>query len=376
MYHISTTEQFQAPFFFGGNVMEDTVLDVGGNAEIVIEDTALDYGGLRCTSVNRIADFKSDKNMEIERKCLWCGKSFIAHTMVTRYCSPSCNNKDYKDKQRKKRLQEYVDEEAKRPIAAVGAIGAKEYLTPNECAVLLGVCRSTIYNMLATGALKGLQARKRKTIVRRSDIERMFDEAPAYVKHKRSKHKVALYYTTQEIMDKYHIQKKTIYRRCQLNGIPKIEEGNRVFYNRALIDKYFADLEEEINPDLYYTPDEVMEKYGMTRAAVVAFAMRHNIPRINRHHQAYYSRAHIDAIKQQGTKLNPDYYTYDEIAQKYGMTTINISYYVNKYDIERMKQGSRTLVLRTAFDKVLREHRDGTYKPQKRGSKDKEEPSA
>ena len=58
------------------------------------------------------------------------------------------------------------------------------------------------------------------------------------------------------------------------------------------------------------------------------------------------------------------------------MTTINISYYVNKYNIERMKQGSRTLVLRTAFDKVLREHRDGTYKPQKRGSKDKEEPSA
>ena len=313
--------------------------------------------------------------MEVERICQWCGKPFIAHTMVSRYCSRSCNGKAYKDKQRKEKLQKYEETQNDRPLHTVGTIGDKAYLSPNEVATLLGLSRATIYRHMASGLVRALQLRGR-TIIRRTDIEKLFDESPSYKKRSYGRKVKTLYYTTQEIIDKYHIQKKTIYRRCQLNGIPKIEEGNRVFYNRALIDKYFADLEEEINPDLYYTPDEVMEKYGMTRAAVVAFAMRHNIPRINRHHQAYYSRAHIDAIKQQGTKLNPDYYTYDEIAQKYGMTTINISYYVNKYDIERMKQGSRTLVLRTAFDKVLREHRDGTYKSQKRGSKDKEEPSA
>lgn len=309
--------------------------------------------------------------MEIERICQWCGKSFIAHTMVSRYCSRSCNGKAYKDKQKKERRKEYVDAESNKPLAQVGVIGDKGYLTPNECAVLLGVCRSTIYNMLASGQLKCLQARKRKTLIRRSDIEKMFDEAPAYVKRKSSRHEAVLYYTTQEIMDKYQIQKKTIYRRCQLNNIPKIEEGNRVYYNRALIDKYFADLEEKINPELYYTPDEVMEKYNMTRAAVVAFAMRHKIPRINRHHEVYYSRAHIDAIKQKGQKLSDEYYTYEEIVLKYHMTPINISYYVNQYDIERIKVGSRTMVLRTAFDKVIKEHRDGTYKPKKREKKDK-----
>ena len=88
-----------------------------------------------------------------------------------------------------------------------------------------------------------------------------------------------------------------------------------------------------------------MEKYNMSRNAVVTFAMRHNIPRINRHHEVYYSRAHIDAIKEKQEKLNPDYYTYDEITEKYGLTKINISYYVNKYDIKRFKQGSRTMVL-------------------------------
>ena len=142
-----------------------------------------------------------------------------------------------------------------------------------------------------------------------------------------------------------------------------------MFYNRTLIDKYFADLAEEINPDCYYTPEQVMEKYGMSRNAVVTFALRHNIPRINRHHKVYYSRAHINAIKEKQDKLNPDYYTYSEITEKYGLTKINISYYVNKYDITRFKQGSRTMVLRTEFDKVYREHRDGTYTPKKRESK-------
>jgi len=33
--------------------------------------------------------------------------------------------------------------------------------------------------------------------------------------------------------------------------------------------------------DCYYTPEQVMEKYGMSRNAVVTFALRHNIPRIN-----------------------------------------------------------------------------------------------
>jgi len=40
---------------------------------------------------------------------------------------------------------------------------------------------------------------------------------------------------------------------------------------------------------------------------------------------AAFLRAHIDAIKEKQEKLNPDYYTYDEITEKYRLTKINIS---------------------------------------------------
>lgn len=306
--------------------------------------------------------------MEIQRKCLWCGKPFIAHTMVTRYCCKSCTDKAYKDKKRKERLQKYETEQAPKSIQHVGIVADKPYLSPLDVAALLGISRATIYRHMANGIICALQLRGR-TIIRRSDLEKMFDDNNGYKKRSYGRKQTVLYYTTSEIMEKFHIQKKTIYRRCKMYDIPKVEEGNRVYYNRALIDKYFADLIEEINPDTYYTPEQVMEKYEMSKASVLSFATRHNIPRINRHHEVYYSRAHIDAIKEKQDKLNPDYYTYSEITEKYGLTKINISYYVNKYDITRFKQGSRTMVLRTEFDKVYREHRDGTYTPKKRESK-------
>ena len=81
--------------------------------------------------------------MEIQRKCQWCGKPFIAHTMVTRYCSKSCNEKAYKEKKRKQRLQEYEERQNEQPIQEVGIVGSKLYLSPAETATLLGISRAT-----------------------------------------------------------------------------------------------------------------------------------------------------------------------------------------------------------------------------------------
>ena len=256
--------------------------------------------------------------MEVQRKCQWCGKPFIAHTMVTRFCSKSCTEKAYKDRKRKQKLQEYEARQSEQPMQEVGIVGGKPFLSPAEAATLLGISRATIYRHMAAGIIRALQLRGR-TIIRKSDIEKMFDNAPDYKKRSYGRKQTVLYYTTNEILGKYQIQKKTLYRRCKLYNIPKVEEGSRVFYNRTLIDKYFADLAEEINPDCYYTPEQVMDKYGMSRNAVVTFALRHNIPRINRHHEVYYSRAHIDAIKEKQDKLNPDYYTYSEITENMGL---------------------------------------------------------
>ena len=302
--------------------------------------------------------------MEIQKRCIWCGKSFIAHKMTTLYCSHSCNGKAYKEQKKKERLAKYIEKEDLQPLPSTGCIGNKDFLSPAEVATLLGVSRATIYRYMISGLIRALQL-KARTIIRRSDVEKMFNEAPSYRKRSYGRKEATIYYTINEIIEKYKIMKKTIYRRCERFDIPKIAEGGRVYYNKVAIDKHFAELIEDIDYDAYYTPEQIMEKYGMTRAAVTTYAMRHNIPRINRHHAVFYSKVHIDRLKESSTEVSPDYYTFKEIKEKYGLTSINISYYVNKYNIDRCKKGSRTLVSRVEFDRIIKEHKDGTYQKNK-----------
>ena len=52
--------------------------------------------------------------MEIQKRCKYCGRSFIAHKMTTIYCSHSCNNKDYTRAIREKQIAEFMEEEKKK----------------------------------------------------------------------------------------------------------------------------------------------------------------------------------------------------------------------------------------------------------------------
>ena len=138
--------------------------------------------------------------MEIQRKCQWCGKPFIAHTMVTRFCSKSCTEKAYKDRKRKQKLQEYEARQSEQPMQEVGIVGGKPFLSPAEAATLLGISRATIYRHMASGIIRALQLRGR-TIIRKSDIEKMFDDAPGYKKRSYGRKQTVLYYTTNEILE-------------------------------------------------------------------------------------------------------------------------------------------------------------------------------
>ena len=144
--------------------------------------------------------------MEVQRKCQWCGKPFIAHTMVTRFCSKSCTEKAYKDKKRKQKLQEYEARQNEQPMQEVGIVGGKPFLSPAEAATLLGISRATIYRHMATGIIRALQLRGR-TIIRKSDIEKMFDNAPRMrfwrnTKSRRKPCTVAADYTTSQRLQK------------------------------------------------------------------------------------------------------------------------------------------------------------------------------
>ena len=49
-------------------------------------------------------------NIEIKKKCKWCGQIFIARKTTTNYCSHRCNNAAYKERIRQERIATYQKE--------------------------------------------------------------------------------------------------------------------------------------------------------------------------------------------------------------------------------------------------------------------------
>ena len=110
--------------------------------------------------------------IDIQKRCKWCNTIFTAHKTTTEYCSHRCANLAYKDRVRKQRI-ESLQHELGKSIKTPPNLN-KEYLTPSEVAELLNIGRTSIYRYIRNGVIKVIRF-KRKTLVRRADIEDMTD---------------------------------------------------------------------------------------------------------------------------------------------------------------------------------------------------------
>lgn len=290
--------------------------------------------------------------MEIQKRCKYCGSTFIAHKMNTLYCSPSCNNKDYKNNLRQRKIAEFMEKEKKTPERDV--LGSKEFLTPTEGSLLLGISRATFYRYMRDGTIRAVQLRG-KTIVRRKDIDKLFDNPPSYQTHTEKKQEKREYYTIRQISEKFKVSKKAILHRCEMYNIPKVYQGRNCFFDRALVDVHFAQLIAEFDLRDYYTIPQLEEKYKMSHMAVLSFVQRNKIPRITQGRKVYYSKAHIDMLKGERESVDPNYYTYADVMEKYKFSKDQVSYYVHNYGIDSHKQGRYTVINRKEFDRIIKE---------------------
>lgn len=106
--------------------------------------------------------FMSSK-IEIQRICLHCGKSFTAKTTVTKFCSKSCNDKNYKDQLKQQKIQQSNIQTNAMVIQSINELLQKPYLTAKEAAKVLGVETRTIHRLVKNGSLQSINLGKRLT---------------------------------------------------------------------------------------------------------------------------------------------------------------------------------------------------------------------
>ena len=135
--------------------------------------------------------------MDIERRCSWCGKTFVAHSYVTRYCSVKC--KCNAKKSRTKRMNG-TENATVISLPEIGMLGEKPFLTPKDVAILLGTTTTSIYRYIHQGIIKAIKLSENRIVIRRSDLDSLFDNATTFKKKKYGRKVESEYYTMREIM--------------------------------------------------------------------------------------------------------------------------------------------------------------------------------
>ena len=117
-------------------------------------------------------------NIRINRICKYCGKVFVAKTFKTQFCSHSCNSKDYKKREKIRKIEESKEEyksdlkNSKSQSMNMEELKSKIYLSIAEVCLLVGMSDSTIRKFVKEGRLKIIRLGK-KHLILKSQIENL-----------------------------------------------------------------------------------------------------------------------------------------------------------------------------------------------------------
>ena len=293
-------------------------------------------------------------NIDIQKKCKWCGEIFTAHKMSTAYCSHKCANLAYKERVRKERISAYQKElsfkEYNEPLKD---LEQREFFTPTAAAKLLGISRATIYRDLADETIKAVQF-KGKTLIRRKDIDMLFESSATYNKRlPQEKVPITEFYTTAEVKEKYNVVDSWIFVVAKKHNIPRTFNRGKTYWSKKHIDNYFG--KKAADPEIteWYSVQEIQDKFGMSLAAIYTLASKNAIPKKKEGIMVSYSKKHFDIAKGIAQPDEPQYYTVAEAMAKFNLTRDQLYHYAKYHNIPRVKVGKYVKISRPELDKLF-----------------------
>lgn len=304
------------------------------------------------------------------RRCAHCGNVFTTNSGMQRYCSEECAERA--KEARKKRQRDFL-----RAVEPMSELRHQEYLTFSKAAILLGCTRQYVYKLVGQGKLPASRLSSRMALIRRSDIERMFEanpynrvlpcsksKIPATKKQGTSSSKtkpektgqseeVLEYYSGEEVMQTYKVRQSWLYTCAKRHQIPVCRIAGRNYYSKKHIDAVFGtsiDLDAIVD---WLSPQEVADRYGINLTAVRSYASRHKIPSKREYGHTYYSQSHFDELRRTDLIGDDRYYTSEQVAEKYGMTKSNVGVIAKTHHVTKVKVGVRNLLMKDEIDKVM-----------------------
>ena len=217
----------------------------------------------------------------------------------------------------------------------------------------MGVTRQYIYKLVKESKLRASRISGKKSLIRRTDIELMLKTKPYERIVPNDDFDISEYYTAEQIAEKYKVNTKWVWTYTREHNIPKVRIRQFNYYSKKHIDAAFAKYRTDDTLTEWYTPEEIEQKYGMTRVAIRSQVYRNNIPSKKEHGQIFYSKLHFDLSKQTAEDDSSEYYTVQEAMKKYNLTRDSIYGILHFHEIKREKKGRFVRFLKVDFDHIM-----------------------
>ena len=226
------------------------------------------------------------------------------------------------------------------------------FLTITEAAIYLGVTRPTVYGYIKRGELKVIRLGF-KYLLKKEDIDELFNHPTEFHIPTKEKTPITDFYTTAEVKEKFNVAESWVFAIAKKNNIPRTFNRGKTYWSKKHIDAYFA--KKAPNPDIteWYSTQEIQEKFGMTLAAVYCFVSKNAIPKKKEGIMVYYSKKHVDIAKGVAASEEPKYYTVPEAMEKFNLTRDQLYHYATYHKIPKVKKGKYTLISKAELDKLL-----------------------
>jgi predicted DNA-binding transcriptional regulator AlpA len=193
-------------------------------------------------------------NIKVQRICQYCGSEFTARTTVTMYCSDRCSKAAYKARIRDKKVQRSNTETKQIKTKPIEELKAKEFLSVTDVSKLIGCSRQNVYKLINTGKLKATNILERKTIIRRCDLDSIFNqneiqpqisEVDKLIQELTEWKQAGAFeivdcYSINEILKKYSISETTLQSLIKRENIPKVKKGWYTYVPKLIIDKLLS----------------------------------------------------------------------------------------------------------------------------------------
>ena len=112
------------------------------------------------------------------------------------------------------------------------------------------------------------------SLIRKADIELMLKSKPYERLVAKNDFDITEYYTAEEIAQKYKVNAKWVWTYTRQHKVPKVRIRQFNYYSKKHIDAAFAKYEVDSDLTEWYTPEDIQEKYGMTRVAIRSHVYR------------------------------------------------------------------------------------------------------